>query len=58
MKYTNLVVWQKADELALTVYQLTRKFPKEEMYGITAQLRMPAQPATLQLTAAGKAGIS
>jgi len=42
MNYKKLVVWQKADELALAVYQMTRHFPKEEMYGVTSQLRRAA----------------
>ncbi len=37
--YKGLVVWQKADELAFQIYSLTRVFPKEEMYGMTSQLR-------------------
>ncbi len=37
--YKKLIVWQKADELARTVYLITRKFPREEVYGITSQLR-------------------
>ncbi len=37
--YKQLVVWQKAHELAKKVYILTKEFPKEETYGITAQLR-------------------
>lgn len=37
--YKNLVVWQRADELAKEVYMATRSFPKEEIYGITSQLR-------------------
>ena len=32
--YKNLGVWQNADELTFQVYQVTRHFPAEEMYGI------------------------
>ncbi len=32
-------VWQKAHELTLLVYKVTRKFPKYELYGLTSQLR-------------------
>ena len=42
MNYKNLRVWQKADELAFAVYKMTRKFPKDELYGITSQLRRAA----------------
>ncbi len=39
MTYKDLKVWQKADELALHVYAVTKKFPKDEVYGITSQIR-------------------
>lgn len=38
-KYKNLVVWQRANELALKVYKITEEFPKNETFGITSQLR-------------------
>jgi hypothetical protein len=34
-----LEVWKHADELAFQVYNATRHFPKEEIYGITSQIR-------------------
>ncbi len=37
--YRELIAWQKAMDLVETVYRLTARFPKEEMYGLTAQLR-------------------
>jgi four helix bundle protein len=37
--FKNLVVWAKAHQFTLAVYQHTRTFPKEEMYGLTSQLR-------------------
>jgi four helix bundle protein len=37
--YQKLVAWQLADEFAWAVYQVTYKFPKEEVFGITSQLR-------------------
>jgi four helix bundle protein len=40
--YKKLIVWQKADELGYRIYLATRNFPKEEMYGITSQLRRAA----------------
>ena len=39
MHYKNLKVWQKADELAIETYKITKNFPKDELYGITSQLR-------------------
>jgi four helix bundle protein len=38
-KYKTLVVWQKANEVALKVYNLTEDFPKYEIFGITSQIR-------------------
>ena len=40
--YKELTVWQKAKNLSICVYKLTKKFPPEEMYGITSQMRRSA----------------
>jgi four helix bundle protein len=40
--FKDLRVWAKAHELTLAIYQETRGFPKEEMYGLTSQLRRAA----------------
>ena len=40
--YKDLIVWQKAIELATWIYGLTGGFPKEEIYGITSQMRRAA----------------
>ncbi len=40
--FKDLKVWVKAHELTLAVYRSTRAFPKEEMYGLTSQLRRSA----------------
>ena len=40
--FKNLKVWAKAHELTLSVYQQIRCFPKEEMYGLTSQMRRSA----------------
>jgi four helix bundle protein len=37
--FRELTVWQKAHELTLAVYQLTATFPREELYGLSSQLR-------------------
>lgn len=37
--YRDLRVWQKAMDLAAACYQATRRFPKEELYGMTSQIR-------------------
>ncbi len=40
--YKDLVVWQKAYNLCLRLYKLTREFPSEEKYGLTSQMRRSA----------------
>ena len=40
--YKKLLVWTKADDLAYQIYQETKNFPAEELYGITSQLRRAA----------------
>ncbi|MBS1556843.1 MAG: four helix bundle protein [Bacteroidetes bacterium] len=37
--FKDLIVWKKAHENALMIYNLTKLFPKDELYGITSQLR-------------------
>mgnify|MGYP000903194191 CR=1 FL=1 len=37
--FRTLNVWQKSHEHAVMIYQETKKFPKEEVYGITSQIR-------------------
>jgi four helix bundle protein len=40
--FRDLKVWEKSHELTLQVYKLTRCFPREEMYGLSSQLRRAA----------------
>ena len=40
--YKDLVVYQKAYDLALEIYRLTDGFQREEMYGLTSQIRRAA----------------
>ena len=40
--YKELIVWKKAHEMTLSIYSATRAFPKEELYGLTSQLRRSA----------------
>jgi four helix bundle protein len=37
--YRDLLVWQKAMELVVETYRFSSRFPKEERYGLTSQLR-------------------
>ncbi len=38
-KFTDLFAWQKAHGLALSIYKITENFPKNELFGITNQMR-------------------
>ena len=40
--HKDLIVWQKGIELSRQIYLLTERFPKEEIYGITSQMRRAA----------------
>jgi four helix bundle protein len=42
LDYKELQVWQKAMKLAEDVYKLSANFPREEMYGLTSQIRRSA----------------
>jgi four helix bundle protein len=48
--YRKLLVWEKAHQYVLSIYDMTVKFPNEERYGLTSQIRratvsMPANIA-------------
>ena len=40
--FRDLIVWQKAHQFVLAVYRFTRRFPKDETYGLTSQFRRAA----------------
>ncbi len=40
--FKQLKIWQKGIEIVKDVYELTKKFPKEEVYGLTSQMRRSA----------------
>ena len=37
--FRQLKVWEKSHQLALGIYKVTKEFPKEELYGLTSQIR-------------------
>ena len=41
-KFRDLKVWQRSHQLTLNIYGLTSKFPSEERFGVTSQLRRAA----------------
>ena len=40
--FEDLLVWQKAHEYVLRIYKMTQSFPREELYGLTSQIRRSA----------------
>ena len=42
LSYRDLIAWQKAMDLTEEIYKITRGFPKDELYGLTSQLRRAA----------------
>jgi four helix bundle protein len=40
--YKKLAVWEKAHQLVVAIYRVTQSFPKEELYGLTSQIRRAA----------------
>jgi four helix bundle protein len=40
--FEDLIAWQKAHQFVLSVYRFSDGFPRNEMYGLTAQLRRAA----------------
>jgi len=42
MKYSELVVWQKAMDLVTDIYRITTTFPNEERFGLSSQMRRAA----------------
>ena len=49
LKFENLKVWQKAIDLTMEIHDLTRKFPKEELYILTAQIKRAADSIALNI---------
>ncbi len=40
--FEDLIVWQKAHQFTIGIYEYTRRFPKEETYGLSSQFRRAA----------------
>jgi len=48
--FENLIVWQKAMDFCVQVYQETKIFPKEELFGLTSQLRRASYSIPLNIS--------
>jgi len=56
-KFEKLIVWQKAVDLAANVHDLTKTFPKEELFILTSQIKRAADSVSLNI-AEGSTGQS
>ena len=56
-KFRQLTVWKRAMELITEMYRVTETFPKEELYGLTSQLRRAAVSIAMNI-AEGSGGNS
>jgi four helix bundle protein len=48
-QFYDLEAWKKGHELVLAIYNITKDFPKEELYGIVSQLRRAASSVTANI---------
>jgi four helix bundle protein len=48
--YKNIVAWKRADTLTIEIYHVTRNFPKDEIYGLTSQIRRSAYSVAANIT--------
>jgi four helix bundle protein len=48
--FRNLKVWEKAHQLTLKAYGLTRLFPKEETYGLTSQIKRASSSIPINIS--------
>jgi len=55
--YKKLKIWEKAHKFAIEIYKISRKFPREEVYGLTSQIRRAAFSISLNIVE-GHASVS
>jgi len=49
-KFEKLIIWQKAMDYGESIYLLSSKFPKEEMYNLTSQIRRAVDSIALNIS--------
>ena len=50
VSFTDLLVWQKSHALVVALYEVTKTFPSEEVYGLTSQMRRAAISVTSNIS--------
>ena len=48
--FEDLIVWQKSIDLSVEIYKITAKFPREEIFGLTAQIRRASNSVSLNIS--------
>ena len=49
-KFENLIIWQKAMDFGEEIFSRTKKFPKDEMYNLTSQMRRASDSIALNIS--------
>ena len=52
MKFQDLLAYQKSFNLAMKIFQITKTFPKEEMFSLTDQIRRSSRSVTATIAEA------
>lgn len=52
MRFQDLLAYQKSFDLAMNIFQITKRFPKEEMYSLTDQIRRSSRSVTVTIAEA------
>ena len=47
--FRSLTVWEKSHQITLNIYKLTYSFPKEEIYGLTSQIRRSSSSISINI---------
>lgn len=48
--FSKLFIWQKSHKLVLSIYDITNRFPKSEMFGLTSQIRRASSSIPINIS--------